>query len=102
MTSICLPEAGTATGFYEQLYLYQSYVWYAFIRQDFLQYYRYSQQWVDLFADFPGLLKVETANYIKGMHNLMSAQFTLLDHEKLAKSIKQFELFAKAETPGGK
>lgn len=87
--------SGTANGFYEQLYLYQAYVWYAFIRQDFELYYHYSQRWVNLFADFPGLLKVETANYIKGMHNLMSAEFTLLDHERLAQSIKQFELFVK-------
>ena len=38
-------------GFYEKLYLYQSYCWYAFIRQDFLAYYRYTQKWVDLFAE---------------------------------------------------
>lgn len=87
--------ADGARGFYEQLYLYQAYVWYAFIRQDFEQYYHYSQRWVNLFAEFPGLLKVETANYIKGMHNLMSAEFTLLDHDRLAASIKQFELFVK-------
>jgi len=88
-------DADKATGFYEKLYLYQSYVWYAFIRQDFLNYYRYSQKWVDLFAVYPGLLKVETANYIKGMHNLMGAQFNLMNHEKLAASIKQFEQFVK-------
>jgi len=87
--------ADGARGFYEQLYLYQAYVWYAFIRQDFEQYYHYSQRWVNLFAEFPGLFKVETANYIKGMHNLMSAEFTLLDHDRLAASIKQFELFVK-------
>ncbi|MEO7983681.1 MAG: hypothetical protein ABI688_06345, partial [Bacteroidota bacterium] len=46
------PDTGKATGFYERLYLYQCYVWYAFIRQDFLQYYRYSQKWVDLFSAF--------------------------------------------------
>ena len=40
-------------GFYERLYLYQSYVWYAFIRQDFLQYYRYCQKWVNLFEEQP-------------------------------------------------
>jgi hypothetical protein len=87
--------AEEAKGFYERLYLYQSYVWYAFIRQDFLQYYRYSQKWVNLFTEFPGLLKVETANYIKGMHNLMGAQFNLLSQEKLAKNIRQFEQFVK-------
>ena len=91
-----LPGEGTkANGFYERLYLYQSYVWYAFIRQDFLQYYRYSQKWVDVFADYPDLIKVETASYIKGMHNLMNAHFSLLNKEKLANSIKQFEQFTK-------
>src|SRR6195952_2164435 len=34
------PNAGEQDGFYEKLYLYQSYSWYAFIRQDFLMYYR--------------------------------------------------------------
>jgi hypothetical protein len=87
--------AGKARGFYERLYLYQSYVWYAFIRQDFLQYYRYSQKWVDLFSEHPGLLKVETASYIKGMHNLMGAHFNLMNQEKLAQCIRQFETFTK-------
>ncbi len=82
-------------GFYERLYLYQSYVWYAFIRQDFLQYYRYSQKWVSLYDEYPGLIKVETASYIKGMHNLMGADFILMNHKKLAERIKQFEQFAK-------
>lgn len=88
-------EARDGKGFYERLYLYQGYVWYAFIRQDFLQYYRYSQKWVNLFEEFPGLLKVETANYIKGMHNLMGAQFNLLNEAKLAATIQQFESFTK-------
>jgi hypothetical protein len=88
-------QAVKASGFYERLYLYQSYVWYAFIRQDFLQYYRYAQKWVDLFEEFPALLKVETASYIKGMHNLMGADFNLMNHEKLAQRIKLFEHFTK-------
>lgn len=89
-----LPE-GTKhlKGFYEKLYLYQSYCWYAFIRQDFLQYYRYSQKWVNLFEEHPGMLLTETAVYIKGMHNLMGAYFDLLNHKKLAEAIRQFEKF---------
>ncbi|HKZ66832.1 MAG TPA: hypothetical protein VJ111_10770, partial [Chitinophagaceae bacterium] len=88
-------EATAAKGFYEKLYFYQSHCWYAFIRLDFLQYYRYCQRWVDLFEKYPDMLAVETANYIKGMHNLMSAHFDLLNHEKLAETIKQFEKFAR-------
>lgn len=88
-------DAALAKGFYEELYLYQCYCWYAFIRLDFLQYYRYCQRWVDLFDKNPSMLAVETASYIKAMHNLMSAHFDLLNHEKLAESIKKFEQFAR-------
>jgi len=82
-------------GFYEKLYSEQCYGWYAFIRQDFLQYYRHAQKWVDLFDEFPDMKVVEAATYIKGMHNLMSAHFDLLNHEKLSKCIKKFEAFVK-------
>lgn len=90
-------EAATAKGFYEKLYLYQSHCWYAFIRIDFLQYYRYCQRWVDHFEKNPEMITVETANYIKGLHNLASAHFDLLNHEKLASTIRQFEKFARTK-----
>lgn len=89
------PEAIHATGFYERLYLYQSSCWFTFIQLDFLKYYRYCQKWVDLFTKHPEMLAVETASYIKGMHNLMGAHFDLLNHEKLAETIKEFEKFAR-------
>ena len=88
-------ETANAKGFYEKLYLYQSYVWYYFIRQDFLHYYRYSQKWVDLFLQQEEMRKVEPGTFIKGMHNLMSAQFNLLRTEKLSETILQFEKFTK-------
>ena len=90
-----LPEGIKKDSFYEKLYLYQSYTWYAFIRQDFLQYYRYTQKWVDLFDEYPFMLTAETAMYIKGMHNLMGAHFNLLNHEKLKEAIRKFEDFTK-------
>lgn len=88
------PDAKAATGFYERLYLYQSYCWYAFIRQDFLLYYRYTQKWVDIFNEQPNMIEVETGNYIKGMHNLMGAHFDLFNPKRLAETIEQFEKFA--------
>lgn len=88
-------EASRIRGFYEQLYLYQSYCWYAFIRQDFLQYYRYTQKWVDLFALFPEMVEVETAHYIKGMHNLMAAHFDLQNAPRLVDTINDFEKFTR-------
>ncbi|HEX5653836.1 MAG TPA: hypothetical protein VFX58_12220 [Chitinophagaceae bacterium] len=84
----------TITDFYELLYLYQSYCWYAFIRQDFLMYYRYSQKWIDLYEVEPLMIMTETGHYIKGMHNLLNAHFDLRNFRQFKKTLKQFELFA--------
>lgn len=84
-------------GFYPRLYLYQSYCWYAFIRLDYLMYYRYTQKWVDLFRDEPQMIAIETGHYIKGLHNLISAHFDLRNYEKFEKTLQQFENFADSE-----
>ncbi len=85
------------SGFYEQLYLYQSYSWYAFIRQDFLMYYRYSQKWVDLFDQQPLMIRVETGHYIKGLHNLLNAHFDLRNYTGFEITLRQFEQFAQTD-----
>lgn len=87
------PQAKKAKGFYELLYLYQSYTWYAFIRQDFLMYYRYSQKWVDLFQNDPIRIRVETAHYIKGLHNLLNAHFDLRNFKAFSRVLIAFEAF---------
>ncbi len=80
-------------GFYQLLYLYQSYCWYAFIRQDFLMYYRYSKKWVDLFNREPLMITVETGHYIKGMHNLLTANFNLRNFKQFDNYLSRFERF---------
>jgi hypothetical protein len=82
-------------GFYEKLYLYQSYCWYGFIRQDFLMYYRYSQKWIDLYKENEVMLAVETGHYIKGMHTLLNAHFDLHNFKQFDITLRQFEKFAK-------
>jgi hypothetical protein len=84
-------------GFYERLYQYQSFCWYAFIRQDFLLYYRYTQKWVDLFEKEPFMMAIETSHYIKGMHNLLGAHFDLLNYQKFQETLKQFEDFSQSD-----
>lgn len=90
-------KAWEQSGFYEKLYLFQSLSWYAFIRQDFLMYYRYSQKWVNIFEELPLMKRVETAHYIKGIHNLLNAHFDLRDHRNFAKTLKTFESFSQTE-----
>lgn len=89
------PDAFKQTGFYEQLYLCQSYCWYAFIRQDFIQYYRYTQKWVDLFHAQPLMIRVETGHYIKGLHYLLNAHFDLRNYRKFAATLRELEDFSK-------
>lgn len=84
-------------GFYEKLYLFQSYCWYAFIRQDFLMYYRYSQKWIDLYDQDPNMVAVETGHYIKGLHNLLNAHFDLRNHDKFDEVLEKFEAFSASE-----
>jgi hypothetical protein len=90
-------DAWEQTGFYERLYLHQSYSMYAFIRQDFLMYYRYSQKWVDLFGEQPLMVRVETGHYIKGLHNLLNAHFDLRNYRKFDSTLKQLESFAQTQ-----
>lgn len=78
-------------GFYERLYMYQAFCWYAYIRQDFLMYYRYTQKWVDLFGEYQNMVAVETMHFIKGMHNLMNALFDVRHYEKLSQTLLVFE-----------
>ena len=90
-------EEGKVSGFYEKLYLYQSYCWYAFIRQDFLMYYRYAQKWVSLFDEDSKLKSIETGHYIKGIHTLLNAQFDLRHFSGFDATLLAFEKFSFTE-----
>jgi len=93
-----LPKgADNETGFYERLYLYQCYTWYAFIRQDFIQYYRYAKKWAGLFEEVPFMKRVETGHYIKGIHYLLNAHFDLRNHREFDKTLHYFETVAQSE-----
>jgi len=90
-------DAWQHVGFYERLYLYQSYTWYAFIRQDFLQYYRYAKKWVDLFDEQSLMVRVETGHYIKGLHSLLNAHFDLRNYREFEPTLRRFEKLAQTE-----
>jgi hypothetical protein len=92
-----IQKAQDCKGFYERLYLYQCYCWHAFITQNFLLYYRYCQKWVDLFEAEPKMIEIETAHYIKGLHNLMGAHFDLRNHQRFQETIQQFEQFMQTD-----
>ena len=84
-------------GFFEKLYLCQSYCWYAFISQDFLMHYRYARKWADLFDAHPQMLRIEAPYFIKAMHNLLLAHFMLRNHKGFEADLAKFELFSQSE-----
>jgi len=88
-----IEKVKSSKGFYERMYRYQCYCWYGFILQDFLIYYRYAQKWVDLFESEPNMQQIESAQYIKGLHNLINAHFDLKNTEKLCSTITKLEDF---------
>ncbi len=62
-------------GFYERVYYYQSHVWFYHMTQNFVQYYKYSQKWVDGFHQNQHLIKDDLVLYFKGLHNALNALY---------------------------
>jgi len=89
-----LEEIKSASGFYEKMYRYQCKCWYGFINQDFLLHYRYSQKWVDLYESNENMKMIEAAQYIKALHNLISAHFDLRNIQKFKDTIALLEQFS--------
>jgi hypothetical protein len=44
------------------------------------------------------MIEIETANYIKGLHNLLNAHFTLRNYGGFIKTLQQFEDFNNSST----
>ena len=84
--------------FYQRLHLYQSYVWFYQMSQDFDQYHHYANQWVSLFADYPDMLKPETTLYIKGIHNVLNSLYIGAKISKFDVAFQQLLVFKENHT----
>jgi hypothetical protein len=83
--------------FFEKLYLYQSYVWYNYIIQDFLTCYKYASRWVDLFEENSHLIPVYADLYLKGLHNLLASLFFIDHKQKFTDVLKTLEKLGQEE-----
>ena len=61
--------------FYQKLYLFQSYMWFHYMNQDFANYYKYCKRWYDSFEEFPEMIRLETPLYLKSIHNVLAALY---------------------------
>ncbi len=89
--NMTVPEAEMT--FYEKINLYQAHSWYAYILQDFLLFYRYTQKWADLFDTYPLQKKTDPSLYLKAMNNLLTAHFFNRNYDKFCSSLISLETF---------
>ncbi|MCC6702376.1 MAG: hypothetical protein IT221_12680 [Fluviicola sp.] len=78
-------------GFEEKMHLYNAYVWYHYITQEFLMCFKYAKLWVDLFEDNPIVKDQNKEMYLKGLYNFQNALFNLRNHSRLSDSITHLE-----------
>ena len=79
-------------GIYEKIQLYQCYVWFHNMTQDFPNYYRYAQRWIDVFEEEQEIKYSDTALYLKGYHNVLNALFMAKRYDKFLPAYEKFLL----------
>ncbi len=77
--------------FYEKIYVYQCYVWYNYILQDFLKCFSNALRWVELFNENPKMITVDPSLYLRGYNNLLATLFYTNDHKKFRRYLNDFE-----------
>lgn len=78
-------------GFREKLWLYKAHLWYSFLLQDFLNCYKYASKWVDLFHEYPNMIRLNPVFFLKGNNYLLESMFFLQNKPKFLKTLLQFE-----------
>ena len=78
-------------GFEEKMHLYNAYVWYHYITQEFLMCFKYAKLWVDLFSEYPYVREQYREMYLKGLYNLHNALFNLRSYQRLRETLDLIE-----------
>ena len=93
-----LPEvAYTQLGFWEKVNYCKSYMWYYYILQNFLYYYKYAQKWVDLYEEAPDMKRYDSDLYLRGLHNLLIAHFFTAQYDKFVATLAELNTFIEQE-----
>lgn len=77
--------------FEEKMHLYNAYVWYHYITQEFLMCFKYASLWVKLFEEQTSVQVVYKEMYLKGLYNLQNALFNLRNNKRLNEVILKLE-----------
>lgn len=78
----------------EKIHLYKLFVGYYFFLQDFENGYQYSKKLVELFDNNPELIKISPEQYIKGLNNLLIAQYKLFRYNEFLETKDLLQSFS--------
>lgn len=88
----CLPVFKISeVGFREKLWFYNSYLWYSFLLQDFLNCYKYALKWVSLFQEYPQMIRLNPVFFLKGNNYLLESLFYLKDKTRFIERLNTLE-----------
>ncbi len=82
-------------GMLEKVHLFQSYVWYYYILNDFKKCYQYSLKWVELFESSEELLRQDVGLFLKGYNYLLTSAYNYKNIELFSKHLNDLENFRK-------
>ncbi len=85
-------------GFREKLWLYKAYLWYSFLMQDFLNCYKYSLKWVNLFYKNPKMIHLNPVFFLKGNNYLLESLFFAKNKKKFQITLENFEALIKSKS----
>jgi len=93
-----LPEINFQTlDFWEKMYYCKSYMWYYYILQNFVKYYKYAQKWVDLYEKEPDMRRQDPDLYLRALHNLLISFFFTAQYDRFRTTLKQLDEYIEQE-----
>lgn len=84
-------------GFWEKVNYCKSYMWYYYILQNFVYYYKYAQKWVDLYEEAPEMKRYDSDLYLRGLHNLLISYFFTAQYDKFVVALTELSDFIEQE-----
>jgi hypothetical protein len=78
-------------GFIEKMHLYNAFMWYYYIIQEFLMCFKYAKYWVDLFEAYPNVKNQYSEMYLKGLNHYQNAVFNLRNYKRLHETVLKIE-----------
>ncbi len=84
-------------GMMELVYLYQSYVWYYYILNDFKNCKLYAAKWVDNFKSSEELRSRDVDLFMRGYHYLLTSLYNLKEVDEFKKHLGELEMFRKSQ-----